>query len=148
MPAVRANTKPRGLGIGETARRSGCNIETVRYYERIGLLPEPPRSAGGHRLYGGDAVRRLGFIRRARQLGFAVDDIRSLLRLVDGKAVSCAKVLTVVDRQREDVRRRLADLKRIQSVLSEMAATCDGGDVPDCPIIDALFENRRAGSIR
>jgi len=72
------------LTRGLLAARTGCNIETIRYYERVGLLPPPPRSAGGHRLYGHDLVRRLNFVRRSRDLGFSIEEIRELLRLVDG----------------------------------------------------------------
>ncbi|MDH3920601.1 MAG: MerR family transcriptional regulator, partial [Rhodospirillales bacterium] len=80
------------LTIGALSKNTGCNIETIRYYERIGLLPAPPRSAGGHRLYGEVLLKRLTFIRRGRELGFTLDDIRGLLGLVDGGAYTCAEV--------------------------------------------------------
>lgn len=81
---------PIRLTIGMLSSRTGCNIETIRYYEQIGLLPPPPRSQGGHRLYEEDLRRRLGFIRRSRDLGFTLDETRGLLRLVDGGAYTCA----------------------------------------------------------
>ena len=127
------------LTIGVLSKYTGCNIETIRYYERIGLLPSPPRSAGGHRLYGESHLKRLTFIRRGRELGFSLDDIRALLGLVDGGGYTCAEVKTVTLDHIDEVRRKLADLRRLERVLKDMAAQCEGGDVPDCPVIDALF---------
>jgi len=125
--------------IGVLSRRTGCKVETIRYYERIGLLPAPSRSAGGHRLYGEDHLKRLTFIRRGRELGFSLDDIRGLLGLVDGGAYTCAEVKAVTLEHLGEVRRKLADLRRLERVLKGMAAECEGGAVPDCPVIDALF---------
>ena len=125
--------------IGALSKGTGCNIETIRYYERIGLLPEPPRSPGGHRLYGEDHLRRLTFIRRSRELGFTLDEVRGLLRLVDGGEYTCAEVKALTLDHVAEVRRKLADLRRMKRVLEEMAAECEGGEVPECPIIDALF---------
>jgi MerR family mercuric resistance operon transcriptional regulator len=127
------------LTIGALSKYTGCNIETIRYYERIGLLPGPPRSAGGHRLYGEAHLKRLTFIRRGRELGFTLDDIKGLLGLVDGGAYTCAEVKALTLDHLGEVRRKLADLKRLERVLKDMAEECDGGAVPDCPIIDALF---------
>ena len=128
--------------IGVLSRRTGCKVETIRYYERIGLLPAPSRSAGGHRLYGEDHLKRLTFIRRGRELGFSLDDIRGLLGLVDGGAYTCAEVKAVTLEHLGEVRRKLADLRRLERVLKGMAAECEGGAVPDCPVIDALFRAR------
>ncbi len=125
--------------IGALSKGTGCKIETIRYYERIGLLPKPPRSPGGHRLYQDDHLRRLTFIRRCRELGFTLDEVRGLLRLVDGGAYTCAEVKTLTLDHVAEVRRKLADLRRMKRVLEEMAAECEGGEVPECPIIDALF---------
>lgn len=125
--------------IGVLSRRTGCKVETIRYYERIGLLPAPARSAGGHRLFGEDHLKRLTFIRRGRELGFSLDDIRGLLGLVDGGAYTCAEVKAVTLEHLGEVRRKLADLRRLERVLKGMAAECEGGAVPDCPVIDALF---------
>ncbi len=127
------------LTIGILSRNTGCNIETIRYYERIGLLPAPPRSAGGHRLYGEAHLKRLTFIRRGRELGFTLDDIRGLLGLVDGGAYTCAEVKALTLDHLGEVRRKLADLRRLEKALEDMASECDGGAVPDCPVIDALF---------
>ena len=126
-------------GIGALSKRTGCNIETIRYYERIGLMPPSIRSEGGHRLYGEAQSRRLGFIRRTRALGFTLDQIRTLLTLVDGGRYTCAQVKRITVHHLDEVRSKLADLRTIERVLGNMAAPCGAGSVPKCPIIDALF---------
>jgi MerR family mercuric resistance operon transcriptional regulator len=128
------------LTRGALAAHTGCNIETIRYYERIGLLPPPPRSAGGHRLYGRDLVKRLTFVRRSRDLGFTLEEIRELLRLVGGGTYTCGEVEQLARDHVREIRSKIADLRRLQRVLEMMAAQCSGGAVPDCPIIDALFD--------
>ena len=128
------------LTRGALAARTGCNVETIRYYEQVRLLPPPPRSAGGHRLYGRDLVKRLNFIRRSRDLGFTIKEVRELLRLVDGGTYTCAEVEELARDHVREIRRKIADLRRLQKVLETMAAQCNGGAVPDCPIIDALFD--------
>lgn len=123
----------------ELAKRTGCNLETIRYYEKIGLMPEPPRTAGGYRAYHGEHLKRLAFIRRSRELGFSLDEIRSLLRLVDGGDYTCAEVRDMTLRHSDDVRRKIADLRRLERSLKQMAAQCSGDTVPKCPIIDVLW---------
>ena len=132
-------TDDRDVGIGALSQTTGVNIETIRYYERIAILPPPPRSPGGHRLYGVDHMKRLAFVRRSRELGFSLQEVRGLLDLVDGGAGTCDQVKAMTLDHLHDVRRRIADLRRMERVLRGMAATCEGGDVPDCPIIDTLF---------
>ncbi|MBI5136063.1 MAG: helix-turn-helix domain-containing protein [Nitrospirae bacterium] len=127
--------------IGALAARTGVNAETIRYYERIGLLPRPRRTDGGHRLYDHGQRKRLVFIRRARELGFSVEEVRELLRLVDGGDHTCAEVKSVTVRHLADVRRKLADLGKLERTLGTISARCAGGLVPDCPILDALFED-------
>lgn len=127
------------FSISELARSTGCNLETVRYYERIGLMQEPQRTQGGHRFYETGAVRRLTFIRRARELGFTIDDIRSLLGLVDRRAVTCGEVQTITNHQLQSVQGKIADLRKLEIVLAEMTVSCAGGNVPECPVIEALF---------
>jgi MerR family mercuric resistance operon transcriptional regulator len=127
------------MTMGTFAERAGCDRETVRYYERIGLLACPERSAAGYRLYDASQLRRLGFVLRCRQLGFPIADIRELLELVDGHTFSCAEVRAITLRQRNAVRQRLADLRRLERVLDGMAAECNAGAAPECPIIDALY---------
>jgi MerR family mercuric resistance operon transcriptional regulator len=127
------------LTRGALAARIGCNIETIRYYEKAGLLPPPPRSQGGHRLYGQELVKRLSFVRRSRDLGFTLEEIRELLRLVDGRRYTCAQVETLALAHVQEIRRKLSDLRKLKNVLETMASQCSGGKVPECPIIDALF---------
>src|SRR5215472_13612480 len=136
-PEAEAASARNRLTRGALAARTGCNIETIRYYEQVGLLPPPPRSAGGHRLYGPDLVKRLNFVRRSRDLGFSLKEIRELLRLVDGGTYSCREVERLARDHVREIRRKIADLRRMQRVLEMMAAKCTGGAVPDCPIIDA-----------
>jgi MerR family mercuric resistance operon transcriptional regulator len=128
---------------GELAERSGCNIETVRFYEKQGLLPAPPRTARGHRDYAPEHLKRLTFIRRSRELGFTLEEVRNLLGLVDGSEWTCAEVRAMTLDHLADVRRKLADLQNLAAILEDMAAQCSGGAVPECPIIDALLENRQ-----
>jgi MerR family mercuric resistance operon transcriptional regulator len=125
------------IQIGELSRRTGCNIETIRYYERIGLMPAPPRR-GRYRSYGGDDVGRLGFVRRARELGFTLDDVRALQGLVADGQAACADVRTLAASHLQDVRSRLADLQRMERVLAASVRACDAGQNPGCPLIQAL----------
>lgn len=129
------------LTIGRLSEAASCRIETIRYYEKIALLPAARRTSGGHRVYGGAELRRLTFIRRCRELGFSVDDIRDLLRLVDGGALTCAEVKSITENHLQDVRQRLADLRNMERALREMVRGCSGDRVPECPIIDSLFPN-------
>ena len=128
------------FSIGVLSERSGVNIETIRYYEKIGIMPSPARSASGYRLYGSDDVRRLHFVRRGRKLGFALDELRGLLRLVDGHTYSCEEVHALTVEHLTDIRQKIVDLRRLERVMSDMAAQCTRDQVPECPIIDALFE--------
>lgn len=123
---------------GELARRTGCNLETIRYYEKIGLLPEPPRNSNGYRAYDDSHLRRLRFILRGRELGFGIDEIRGLLSLVDGGNQTCAEVKQRTELHLGDVRGKIADLQRMERVLARTAALCSGEDVPDCPVLEAL----------
>lgn len=129
-----------GLSIGKLAKQCGVNIETIRYYEKIGIMPGPERSASGYRLYGPDHLRRLSFVRRSRQLGFSLDEIRSLLRLVDGDAYTCTQVRELTLDHVAEIRRKIADLTRLKRVMEEMAAQCSGSRAPECAVIDALFD--------
>jgi MerR family mercuric resistance operon transcriptional regulator len=128
----------KGLQRAELARRTGCNLETIRYYEKVGMMPDPPRTASGYRDYGESHVSRLRFILRARELGFAIEEIRGLLDLVDGGTQTCAEVKERTERHLADVRAKITDLKRIEKVLATTAAQCSGEDVPECPVLEAL----------
>ena len=129
--------------IGVLSKQTGCHIETIRYYERIGILSKPPRTEGGYRMYEREQIKRLMFVRRSRELGFSLEEIRTLLKLVDGKRYTCEEVKAVTDRHVEDVRKKISDLRRLQKTLSTISSECEGGLVPDCPIIDALLEEKR-----
>jgi MerR family transcriptional regulator, mercuric resistance operon regulatory protein len=139
---ARKSESPELLTRGALAAETGCHIETIRYYERIGMLPPPPRSEGGHRLYGPDLVSRLQFVRRARDLGFALEEIRELLGLIDGGNYTCAQIEGIALAHVEEIRRKIADLTRLKKTLAAMAAQCSGGEIPACPIVDALFSSR------
>ncbi|HXF55344.1 MAG TPA: helix-turn-helix domain-containing protein [Hyphomicrobiaceae bacterium] len=123
----------------ELARRADCNLETIRYYEKAGLLPEPPRTRSGYRSYDAMHERRLKFVLRARQLGFSLGEVRALLRLVDERDQPCAKARDLAVTHLKDVRSKIADLKRMERVLKEMVAQCADGTTPECPLIEALF---------
>lgn len=127
---------------GELANRSGCNLETIRYYEKIGLLKPPERTASGHRLYSRDDQARLGFILRGRDLGFSIGELKSLLTLVDSHDCSCGEVLELTDGHLASVRQKIIDLKKLERTLADVSAQCEGGDVPECPIIDALYGHK------
>ncbi|MBR0553550.1 MerR family transcriptional regulator [Stakelama marina] len=124
---------------GELARRSGCNLETIRYYENIGLLQPPERTASGHRLYAPGDQARLGFILRGRDLGFSIEELKSLLSLVDSHHYSCGEVQDLTNNHLASVRAKIDDLTRLERTLADVSARCEGGDVPECPIIDTLF---------
>jgi MerR family mercuric resistance operon transcriptional regulator len=126
------------LTRGQLSKATGCNIETIRYYENSGLLPDPPRSTAGYRVYSKVHTARLRFILRARELGFNMADIRGILGLDDGAAPSCADVKERTERHLLDVRAKITDLRRIEKVLASTAAKCTGDKVPDCAILDAL----------
>lgn len=127
----------RTILIGEVSRRTGCNIETIRYYERIGLMPLPPRR-GRYRSYGAEDVSRLGFVRRARELGFTLDEVRALLGLAAGGEASCAEARDLAAAHLHDVRSRIADLRRMERVLAATVHACDEGTDKCCPLIAAL----------
>ena len=130
---------PARIAIGGLSKHTGTNIETIRYYERVGLLPAPGRSAGGYRLYGTDHLKRLNFIRRARALGFAIHEVRRLLTLADERKRPCADVRVVAATHLEDVRAKIADLKKMEQVLKETVARCARGTGSHCALIEALY---------
>ena len=132
------STMAKHLTIGELAEAAGVPTSTIRYYERIGIMPAPPRTECGQRVYDHGHLQRLAFIRRSRELGFSLDDIRALLKLVDGGDYTCGEVRDMTVAHIADVRKKIADLRRMERVLKDMAAKCEGGDVPQCPIVEAL----------
>lgn len=131
---------PKNFGIGALSKRARVKVETVRYYERAGLLREPARTVGGHRSYSADDLKQLTFIRRARELGFSMGDIRDLLAIVNGGTYTCRQVQSVTLEHAERIGRKISDLRRMKKTLLSVSSQCEGGTVPECPIIDALFE--------
>lgn len=131
------------LSIGQLAKRAGVPIDTVRYYERNGLLAPADRTASGYRQYGAVELRRLRFIRRAKALGFTLDDIRGLLMLSDEQDV--AKVRHAAQRKVEEISERIAELERVRAGLMELISACPGhGRAEACPILDALTREASA----
>jgi MerR family mercuric resistance operon transcriptional regulator len=128
---------PIELTIGALAKQTGVHVETIRYYEREGLLADAPRTTGGHRVFGEAHLRRLLFIRRSRALGFSGTEVRTLLRLVDG-GYTCAEVRDLTLGHLVSARRKIADLRRLEKILTAISSRCEGGDRPDCPIVEAL----------
>ena len=122
------------------ARATGCNLETIRYYEKIGIMPDPPRNTKGYRSYDDAHVRRLKFVMRSRDVGFTLEEVRGLLGLVDEQSRTCAEVQVIAEDHLTDVRAKIADLKRIERVLSDTVARCTGDAAPECAVIDALLE--------
>ena len=128
------------LTIGGLSERTGVNIETIRYYERIDLLPPPHRSGGRHRLYDDDLAQRLQFVRRSRELGFSIVEIRALLRLADQGGLACAEAKTITVSHLADIRGKIADLKKLERVLTRMAKACVANQLRECPVLDALSQ--------
>lgn len=129
------------IAIGSLSKQADTNIDTIRYYERVGLLPAPARSPGGYRLYGADHLKRLNFVRRARTLGFSIGEVRTLLRLADERERPCTEVRVVAEAHLGDVRGKIADLRRMERVLKATVARCRTGRRADCPLIEALYRN-------
>lgn len=132
------------IQIGDLSRRTGCNIETIRYYERIGLMPEPPRR-GRYRSYSGQDIARLSFVRRARELGFRLDEVRALLALAGEGHASCGEVRELAATHLKDVRIRISDLERMERVLADSVRACDAGQATGCPLIQTLYADRWNG---
>lgn len=139
-----SSQKRSDLKRSDLARRTGCNLETIRYYESVGLMPDPPRSPAGHRRYGASHVERLRFIMRARELGFAMEEIRGLLAMVDRGSHTCAEVEKMGRRHLDVVRAKIRDLQGIEAVLAETIARCTGAGAPECPLLDVLSERGAA----
>ncbi|MEW6768145.1 MAG: helix-turn-helix domain-containing protein [Pseudomonadota bacterium] len=131
-----------GIPIGELSRLTGVNIETIRYYEKIKMLEPPPRTEGGRRVYGSTETRVLAFIRRGRELGFGLDDIRVLLALRGPGKASCADVRKVAAHHLDDIRTKIGDLRKLERLLAKTIAQCSGSEVPDCPVLDILDVRR------
>jgi DNA-binding transcriptional MerR regulator len=132
--------------IGHVARSAGCTVQAVRYYEQAGLLPRPERSNGNQRLYGNAEIRRLIFIRHARELGFTLDAIRDLLSLSDSPEQSCEAADAIARAQLVEVERRIENLKALKIELRRMVAQCSGGRISDCRVIEVLSDHAKCTS--
>jgi len=124
--------------IGEAARRSGVTIETIRYYERKGIVPVAERSANGRRRYDVAAIARLRFVKRCRDLGFSISEVKVLLSLASDESSNCAKVKRIGEEHLDDVHGKIADLRRLETALVELLSHCEAGRT-DCPMLKELF---------
>ncbi len=130
------------LSIGELAKKSGVKVVTIRYYEQIGLLAAPERTEGNYRTYNREHASRLSFIRRCRDLGFPLDQVRDLLRLSSEDAPSCEEVCGLASRHLQSIEDKIADLERLAAELRRMSASCSGSlPMSDCRIIEALAQD-------
>jgi MerR family mercuric resistance operon transcriptional regulator len=129
------------FSIGQLAKKARCKVETVHYYEKSGLMPEPPRTEGGHRIYALSHIKRLNFIRRSRELGFSIRQIKELLTFIDEPNHYCGEVKAMAMLQAREVQQKINDLQRLKMALNDMVSKCKGADysINDCPIIDALY---------
>lgn len=136
------------MRIGAVAAQSGCKVETIRYYEQQGLLPQPARTASGYRSYGPQDVERLGFIARGRALGFSLAEIRDLVGLEENPGLSCADVDRLARHHRDQVKAKLAQLRRLEKALDALITGCHGGQRADCAILNALSSKAAGQSAR
>ena len=127
------------LTIGGLSAKTGVKIETIRYFERIALMPKAERKSSGHRVYDDKQLLRLTFISRCRELGFSQDDIRSLLGVEDNTP-SCDEILSITTHHRKAIKAKISDLRKLERRLSEISSTCLSNDTPDCPLIESLSE--------
>ena len=137
----RADSGTFALSIGDLSRRTGCNIQTIRYYEQIGLLAAPPRTEGGQRRFAPGAVQRLGFIRHARDLGFDIAAIRELIALAGEPDRPCADADRIARAQLESVKSKIAGLKLLQKELERMLHNCAHGTISDCRVVETLGDH-------
>jgi MerR family mercuric resistance operon transcriptional regulator len=132
------SSRAKNLPIGEISKQSGVNVETIRYYERVKMLGPPPRTASGRRIYHSTDLRILVFIRRSRELGFSLNQIRALLRLGGPEKASCREVREIAAHHLEDIRAKLSDLKKLERLLAKTVAQCSGRTAPNCPVLNIL----------
>ncbi len=138
---------PTAIAIGQLAKATSTKTETIRYYERIGLLPAPDRTRANYRSYAGEHVQLLTFIRRARELGFSIENVRELLELAGHRERPCAEVDCIAARHLATTELKIAALKRLRGELRSTLASCKGGRIADCRVVQALSPPRaRNGS--
>jgi MerR family mercuric resistance operon transcriptional regulator len=136
------DARAEGLTIGKLSELTGVNIETIRYYEKIGMLPPPPRTESGRRIYGPTESRILAFIRRSRELGFSPDEVRTLLRLGGPEKASCREIRQIATHHLDGIRAKISDLRKLERLLSKTVAQCTGTTAPICPVLDILDVRR------
>jgi MerR family mercuric resistance operon transcriptional regulator len=125
------------MKIGTVSELTGCNIETIRYYERIGIVPAPPRK-GSYRDYGPSDIDRLRFVRRGRELGFSLEEIQTLLELAPRNEAACVTVQALAEQHLRNVRSKIVDLTKIESALAHLVAQCDTRPSESCPVVESL----------
>ena len=128
--------------IGDVSKLAGVNIETIRYYERIKMFSAPPRTKGGRRSYDATHLRALAFIRRSRELGFSLNQVHALIRLGGPAKAACRNVRDIASRHLEDIRAKIADLRKLERLLAKTVARCTGTNAPECPVLDVLDVRR------
>lgn len=137
------------FSIGDLAKQSGVKVVTIRYYEQIGLLPSSGRTAGNYRSYSQDHLDRLCFVRRSRDLGFSLEEVRNLLRLAETDESNCADVCQMAEQHLQEVEKKIADLKRLADELRSVSAACNGKrPMADCRILAALRPEKASSSKR
>jgi DNA-binding transcriptional MerR regulator len=134
----------KNLTIGQAAREAGCKVQTLRYYEELDLLPKPLRTAGNQRVYGEEHVRRLAFIRHARELGFSLEAVRELLSLGARPDQSCAKADAIATQHLGEVERKIAALTALRGELARMVESCKQGRIAECRVIEVLADHSHA----
>lgn len=136
------------MRIGKLAESTGIKPETIRFYEREGLLPAPARAANNYRVYGAQHRRRLCFLARLRSLGFRLNEVRELLSLIDQGDYSCGDIKGIGERHLQGIRQRLQDLMRLEKAMNGLVRQCDGGDSADCTMLEVLFDDTAAEKIQ
>ena len=133
------------FSIGQLAKQTHCKVETIHFYEKTGIMPKPPRTEGGHRIYTSSDVKRLGFIRHSRELGFSIEQIKELLKFIDESGHYCGEVKAMAMQQSIKIQKKIDDLLRLKKALYEVICECKGGgySIDDCPIIDALYVEKQ-----
>ena len=131
----------KGLTISELAKNAGVNIETIRYYERLGLIQEPPRTESGYRIFPPEVIQRIRFIKRSQDLGFSLSEINKLLNMTESESFGCREVRQFASQKLKEIELKIRDLQSIKSVLQDLSNRCPGqGPVHNCPIVERLSE--------
>ncbi|WP_298202547.1 Hg(II)-responsive transcriptional regulator [Desulfosporosinus sp.] len=131
----------KGLTISELAKNAGVNIETIRYYERLGLISKPPRTESGYRAFPPEVTQRIKFIKRSQDLGFTLSEIHKLLSMTDSESFDCREVRQFASQKLTEVEQKIRDLQSIKSILQDLSSRCPGqGAIQSCPIVERLSE--------